>query len=215
MGWLRRKNEYHRFVEAVKAAALIATAEAVQEQDSAKADFYRGIGLAVIASRRRPLPVAVTRGTNLAVGMEKGLELLRAGASAVEDSRSAPSVTLPPFRDEDRRPDTASAGPGWTIDDSPEQIWDVSISHMAEAVKGFATGPAQFPYEVLMKELIAAQLGFGRLVEIGYRSEFSMPLRDALDDWSEGVTIGDNDRAGRGYDAARNLVNALILAAGG
>lgn len=110
------------------------------------------------------------------------------------------------------RPQPKPAGPGWTISDPPERIWDVSINHMGVAVKGFGTGSS---YESLMSELLAAQLGFGQLSHIGYRSEFSGPLNDALTDWSLGMTLGDTERAGRGYESVRQLLTAMIAAEGG
>jgi hypothetical protein len=107
-----------------------------------------------------------------------------------------------------------NANPGWTTNDPPKHIWDVSISHMGAAVQGFAKGPAEFPFESLMKELVPAQLGFSWLANIEYRSEFSIPFRDALDDWAKGLTFGDNNRASRGYEGTREAVNALIAAGG-
>jgi hypothetical protein len=215
LGRLKRKNEYHKFVEGVKAEANTAWARAFQEGDTAKADFYRGVGFAVIVSRRRPLPVTVTRGSYEALGLERGFDLLRAGASAVQEDREVPLIVLPEFRDEDRQREPQGANPGWTVDNPPEHIWDVSISHMGEAVKGFAKGPAECPYESLMRELIPAQVGFGWLAEKGYQSKYSIPLRDALDDWAQGMTLGDNDRASRGYHSTMEVVNALIVAQGG
>ena len=128
--------------------------------------------------------------------------LRRHGFPAANYTAAATAATTQPGKSRT----TPVAGPGWTVDDAPEAIWDVSVHHLGEAVRLFAPGGT---FEALMSPLLAAQLGFRHLRAVGYRPEHSGPLSEALAEWSEGLVVGDKERVNAGYRATEAIVKSL------